>query len=441
MSAAPAGRGLRSGTSTVGAGLLLFGATSYAFLALAARSCGPSRFATLSLLWITTTTLGAGLFLPLEQELARFIGDRRGRGAPAGAGLISAGVGSALVLAVLALVTAVWIGPLTTLFNGDRATVLAVLANLAGQALAYLSRGVAAGTQRYPIYGGQLAAEGLLRVLAAAALSAAGVHTAAPFGFALAASTVLSVVVAGPATRALLHGRGAPASRAEVSRNLAWLMLAALASQALANSTPVLVRLLGPARDIATAQFFATLLVARLPLFLFAAVQAVFLPGLSRALGAGDVPAFRATLRRVATLVTAIGAASIVGAALVGTPIVGLVFGPAYRLGRGDLVLLAAGTAVYLCAGVQAQAALALSRHRGVATGWLLGLLLGLVIALLPGPLLLRVEMSFLTGSAGAAVVLMLTVRRAAGQLGSRPDTTNSLYGNTLPTARGNGKE
>jgi len=65
------GRSLRSGTSTVGVGLLLFGAASYAFLAVAARSCGPSRFATLSLLWITTTTLGAGLFLPLEQELAR----------------------------------------------------------------------------------------------------------------------------------------------------------------------------------------------------------------------------------------------------------------------------------------------------------------------------------------------------------------------------------
>lgn len=411
----------------VGVGLLLFGATSYAFLAVAARSCGPSRFATLSLLWITTTTLGAGLFLPLEQELARFIGDRRGRGAPAGAGLISASVGSGLCLAVLALATAVGMRPLTTLFNGDRLTVLAVLANMVGQALAYLSRGVAAGTERFRLYGGQLAAEGLLRVLAAAALFAAGVHSAAPFGFALALSTVVSVVVAGPATRTLLHQRGAPAARSEVSRNLAWLMVAALASQALANSTPVLVRLLGHGRDVATSQFFATLLVARLPLFLFAAVQAVLLPGLSRALGAGDMVAFKGSLRRVAALVTGIGGASVVAAATIGTPLVGLVFGPAYRLGRGDLVLLAAGTAIYLAAGVQAQAALALGRHRGVACGWIVGVLLGLVIALLPGPLLLRVEASFLTGSAGAAGALLLTVRRAVGQLGSRPLTTNSL--------------
>ena len=83
---------MRSG-SQVGVGLVTFGVTSYAFLAIAARACGPERFASLSLLWLVTTALGAGLFLPLEQELARFLTDRRGRGLAAGAGLVTAAQG------------------------------------------------------------------------------------------------------------------------------------------------------------------------------------------------------------------------------------------------------------------------------------------------------------------------------------------------------------
>lgn len=411
---------MRSGTGAVGVGLVVFGVTSYAFLAVAARACGPERFAALSLLWIVTTTLGAGLFLPLEQELSRFLADRRGRGLPGGAGLVTAAQGGAVVLVALTLVTAVGIGPLTTLFNGQRDVVLAVLANMVGQVLAYLSRGVAAGTDRFPLYGGQLALEGLLRVVSAVALAVSGADTAAPYAFALAGSTVVSVAVAGPATSALLRERGAPVVRAEVSRSFAWLVVAALASQALANSTPVLVPLLGKENDAATAQFFATLLVARIPLFLFAAVQAALLPGLTRALAAGDVSAFREALRRVEVLVLAVGVAGVAGAAVVGVPVVQLVFGDGFALGRSDLVLLALGTAVYLVANVQAQACLALARHRRVAAAWVGGCLLGLAVALLPGDVLTRVEWAFVAGSALVLVVLGWTAQR-------RPVTTNSL--------------
>ncbi len=414
---------LRSSTGAVGLGLVVFGVTSYAFLAVAARACGPERFAALSLLWIVTTTLGAGLFLPLEQELARFLADRRGRGLPGGAGLVTAAQGGALVLVLLTVPGLVALGPLTALFSGQGDVALAVLANLAGQALAYLSRGVAAGTGRFPLYGGQLALEGVLRVVSAVGLAVGGADTAAPYAFALAGSTVVSVLVAGPATRALLRDRGAPVVRAEVSRSFAWLVVAALASQALANSTPVLVSLLGRGSDAATAQFFAALLVARIPLFLFAAVQAALLPGLTSALAAGDVPGFRQSLRRVEVLVLAVGVTGIAGAALVGVPVVRLVFGDGFALGRSDLVLLALGTAIYLVANVQAQACLALAQHRRVAVAWVGGCLLGVAVALLPGDVLTRVEWAFVAGSALVLVVLASTAQSAQ----TRPVTTNSL--------------
>lgn len=407
----------------VGVGLITFGMASYAFLAIAARACGPERFGALSLLWLLTTTLGTGLFLPLEQELARFLADRGGRGQPAGAGVVTAARGGLASLALLAILTFVAITPLTSFFHGDRAVLLAVLANMVGQAVAYLSRGVTAGTERFHVYGAQLGLEGLLRVASAAGLALIGVRTAAPYGFALAASTVASVVVAAPATRALLHERGAPTVRSEVSTNVAWLVLAALASQTLANSTPVLVRLLGHGRDVATAQFFATLLVARIPLFLFGAVQAVLLPSLSRALAVGDLEGFQRSLRVVVWVVTGIGALSVLAGAAVGVPIVRLVFGPHFALSREDVVLLAAGTAVFIMASVQGQAALALGRHRKVATAWIAGCLLGLVVALLPGNVLSRVEWAFLLGSGFVGLLLALTVRL---QLAVGGGTSNS---------------
>jgi O-antigen/teichoic acid export membrane protein len=227
--------------------------------------------------------------------------------------------------------------------------------------------------------------------------------------------------------RRLLADRGAPAVRSELSVSFAWLVLAALASQALANSTPVLVRLLGAGRDVATAQFFATLLVARIPLFLFAAVQAVLLPGLSRALAAGDREGFRTSLRRVAVAVAAFGLASVLAGAAAGIPVVRLVFGPGYALGRTDLVLLAAGTAVFIAANVQGQAALALGQHRRVAASWTLGCVVGIGLALVPGALSTRVEWSFLAGSLVVAVLLTATVRASVAQWRTRPATTNSL--------------
>jgi O-antigen/teichoic acid export membrane protein len=201
-----------------------------------------------------------------------------------------------------------------------------------------------------------------------------------------------------------------------LSSNVAWLIVGTLGSQALANSAPLLVKLRGTASPAETAQFFATLLVARLPLFAFAAVQAVLLPALARALGSGDTPAFRGSLRRVEMAVLALGGAAVAGAAVLGVPLVHLVFGPDYVLGRNELVLLAAGTIIYIAANVQAQAALALGRHRRVATAWALGCGIAVVVSLAPGEVRTLIAVSFAAGSAAALAALATTVRRALHQ-------------------------
>ena len=74
---------LPGGMVPVAAGLVVLGATSYGFLVLAARSLGPERYAPLSVLWALVFLVGPGVFVPLEQELARAIAARQatGRGA------------------------------------------------------------------------------------------------------------------------------------------------------------------------------------------------------------------------------------------------------------------------------------------------------------------------------------------------------------------------
>ena len=54
-------------------------------------------------------------------------------------------------------------------------------------------------------------------------------------------------------------------------------------------------------------QFSFGVLLARIPLFLFQAVQAALLPGLSRLAARGELVEFRAGLARLAYLVIAVG--------------------------------------------------------------------------------------------------------------------------------------
>ncbi|SVA67929.1 uncharacterized protein METZ01_LOCUS120783, partial [marine metagenome] len=71
---------LPHGTILVGGGLLVNGVASYVFLAVAARNLGPDAYTPVGMLWALGFLLGPGLFQPLEQETARTISSRSGRG-------------------------------------------------------------------------------------------------------------------------------------------------------------------------------------------------------------------------------------------------------------------------------------------------------------------------------------------------------------------------
>src|SRR3954449_955109 len=105
-------RVLPRGTLQVAAGLAVLGAASYVYLSLAARTLSPQRFGQISVLYSLVYTAGPGAFLPVEQELARALADRRARGVGGAplvrrAGVISGVYAAALVIVALAT------GPLT----------------------------------------------------------------------------------------------------------------------------------------------------------------------------------------------------------------------------------------------------------------------------------------------------------------------------------------
>ena len=412
------GGSLPEGTVWVGAGLAVLGLTAYGFLVLSARAVGPSRYASLSALWAAIYLAGPGFFLPLEQEVGRAVAARRAHGQGGGpvirrAGLAGAGLALGLIVVVLAASGALR----AELFDGDALLVVALACGLAGYFLQCLVRGALSGAGRFRPYGLVLATDGSLRLVACAALAGLGVHAAGPYGLAvglapLAAAGVGSLAPRGPVVA------GPEAHWGELSRALGWLLAGSLFAQVLVNAGPLAVKLLASDQEHATAgRFLAGLVLARVPLFLFASVQAALLPELAGLAAAGRSRAFASGLRRILIVVVILGAAAVAAAPTVGPAGLRILFGEEFGLGRAHLTYLAAGSAFYMLALTLAQAHIALAGYARVAVAWLAGIVGFAVVTAAVGGLLLRVELGFLVGSAAAAFVMgtMLVGRLRAG--------------------------
>ena len=113
----------------------------------------------------------------------------------------------------------------------------------------------------------------------------------------------------------------------EVTPNLGWLLLGSIFAATLLNAGPIAAGLLAePDQDALVSAFSYGVLLARIPLFLFQAVQAALLPRLSRLAARGELLEFRAGLKRLIIVVMGIGVIGIAGALLLGTWVIDLVY-------------------------------------------------------------------------------------------------------------------
>ena len=94
--------------------------------------------------------------------------------------------------------------------------------------------------------------------------------------------------------------------------------------------------------------FGNAVLLTRVPLFLFQAVQAALLPRLTRLAARGDIKEFRFGFKQLVILVFGVGLLGIVGAFIIGPNVLDLVYGGS--IDRRTITLLALASGIYMMA-------------------------------------------------------------------------------------------
>jgi len=273
---------LPEGTIPVGISLLIAGVATYAFFKVGTVAVGGAKeFAPIASMWFAVFALAPGFFLPLEQELGRALSHRRATeqgGRPVvrkvvGLGAVLMGVVTIAILAVSPLIA-------SSLFDGDWFMVVALVAAFAAYGPAHMARGVCSGSGRFRDYAIVLGSDGVVRIVLCVALAVVGVTATGAYGLAIAISPLFAV--------AYVYRRGAldtdpgpPAAWSEVTPNLGWLLVGSVCGAALLNAGPIAAQLLSGTSDVDKAlvtEFSYGVLLARIPLFLFQAVQAIAPP-------------------------------------------------------------------------------------------------------------------------------------------------------------------
>jgi O-antigen/teichoic acid export membrane protein len=321
-----------------------------------------------------------------------------------------------IVIAIVALAPVVN----DNLFEGYGIVTLALLIAMGTYAPLHMARGICSGSGRFGSYGVIIGMDGAIRVIGCAVLWLSGVDNVGPYALTIAFSPIIGVLLVA-ATGRLATSDGPSATWGEVTPNLGWLLLGSLFAAALVNAGPITVDLLG---DTAPAEvvtrFGNAVIFARIPLFLFQAVQAALLPRLARLAAQRELADFRLGLRKLMYLVVAVGVVGVVGAFLVGPATLELVYEGG--IDRRTLTLLAFASALYMAALAIAQAVIALHGHATVAIGWLSGFVTFVLVAWLSSDdLYLRVELALVASSLAALLVFGWSIKNRLAR-GNRPD-------------------
>jgi O-antigen/teichoic acid export membrane protein len=403
---------LPEGTASVGIGLFIAGVSAYVFFKIGQQALGQDGFKPIVAMWFIAFALIPGFFLPIEQEVGRALSHRRAIGQ---GGLpivkrvlqITVIIFVALCIAVFALSSQIN----SNLFDGNGVITWCLLLSLATYAPMHLARGICSGNARFGSYSLIIGLDGAIRVLSCAALWIAGVTNIGAYALTIALSPVVGVLIAA-FTGKLKTEPGPEATWAEVTPNLGWLLLGSLFAAALVNAGPITVDILGhDAPPELVTRFGNAVIFARIPLFLFQAVQAALLPRLARLAAQRKLSEFNRGLRQLLILVTSVGVLGTIGAFVIGPWVLELVYDGG--IDRRTMTLLAFASALYMLALAIAQAVIALSGHARVAVGWCAGFITFVVVAWLSSnDLYLRVELALVASSLVSLAIFVVSLKQ-----------------------------
>jgi O-antigen/teichoic acid export membrane protein len=198
---------------------------------------------------------------------------------------------------------------------------------------------------------------------------------------------------------------------------LGWLLVSSVAAQLLVNAGPLVVQLLAsPAERARAGAFLAALVMVRIPVFLFTAVQPSFLPAMATHAATDRKADFVRLVRRVLLTCLALTMVSTIVATALGGELVRFFFGFTQVVSSVTFLAMGVSVGVYLSAMILAQSVLGRGKQSWTTIGWLTGLGALLVGTLFATGAVGKATSGFLSGAVAAActfaVLLAIALRR-----------------------------
>jgi O-antigen/teichoic acid export membrane protein len=450
-----AGRGAQTGGGSVTAdygktasflaiGVGLTGLITYVYFFIASHVLSKPDYGQITVLWSAVFITISTLYRPIEQLLSRHISEHLVRNEPIGGTMRTAStiqLGLAMLFAALALALR---GPLQdTLLEGNEALYWIYFSAVLFYAASYFARGFLAGQKRFGLFTALILSESCFRTLFAllVAVSLLEGQSAVAIGIVAAPSLSLMVVPLAFARRAKrnagMPGReaedmpgGSPSSDSGRSLTLpesdegvsmahgtgfaAAVLVIMFSEQAFLNAGPLIAR--GLQGAAAAGFIFNVLMLARAPLQLFQAVSTSILPHLT-SLHTSEEPGsggeFHRSVRMVLLGIAAFTLLMALVILVAGPQIMQIAFSKKFSYDRAELLLVAAGTGLYLSSVTVNQACVAQGQVRRAAVRWILcaGLFIAWNFVPLVGNEFHRIEIGF-TLTAGVLLGLLYLIYR-----------------------------
>ncbi len=422
-SSATADYGKTASFLAIGVGLT--GVITYVYFFIASHVLSKPDYGEITVVWSAVFITISTLYRPVEQLLSRHISEHLVKGEPIGGTTRNAAtiqLGLSMLFAVLALA---FRGPLQDgLLEGNETLYWVYFSAVLFYAASYFARGYLAGVKRFGLFTALILSESCFRTLFAVlvAVSLLEGQSAVAIGIVAAPSLSLMVVPLAFARRA----RTAPPPPVETTDEAAVsvahgtgfaaaVLVIMFSEQAFLNAGPLVTR--GLQGAAAAGFIFNVLMLARAPLQLFQAVSTSILPHLT-ALHTSEEPGSEDEFHRSVRMVL-LGIAAFTGLmALVivaaGPQLMQLAFSKKFDYDRAELLVVAAGTGLYLSSVTINQACVAQGQVRRAALRWILcaALFIGWNFVPLVGNEFHRVEIGFTLAAAGLFGLLYLIYRR-----------------------------
>jgi O-antigen/teichoic acid export membrane protein len=396
----------------VGVAILVGSALGYAVTVTVGRLLSPGEFTVFITFWGIAFGLGSALS-PIEQEVGRLSAlAALGKG-KAGMDTVRSFAVGAAAAAVAGLVLLIP-GVNERLFTGHYGLGPVILVAGIAFAAQFAVRGLLVGRHQVTPYSWLIVVEAAIRPLLIGLLVVFGLVGMVPLAVAVGVGSFAWLVFLGRASGMI--DRGLPGEPwGPVIRRVLVLMLGAALTASVITGYPAMVRLLAPGGDEGRlGALFAALTIARVPLLMFAAVQALAVPVVVRL--SSSVDGLR-TLRRMLALGTVgalvLAAVGALAGLLVGPWLVRLLYGADYQVDGAAVAGLVWSSV--LLATVQLLAAVLVARKQAnlVLAVWAVVAVAGaLVLALWPGETVLRATLGLVIGpTAGLVIAVSLVLR------------------------------